>query len=72
MSATTFSNMSNPDILLTIQAYTHMKLKTTEHLISIQDHVEMKDEIEKCHSKIARLSQLVDALLGEWDKRDME
>ena len=71
MSATTLSNMSDPDILLTIQAYTFMKVKLNERLILIQEHDDyLKDNIDNCRIKIARIDQLVNALLNEWTKRE--
>lgn len=70
MSATTFSNMSNPDILLSIQAYTYMKLKLTDRLIIIGDAVTITEERETIHIKISRINELVDALVNEYAKRD--
>ncbi|MEI7723451.1 MAG: hypothetical protein WCK09_00245 [Bacteroidota bacterium] len=70
MSATTFSNMSDPDILLSVQAYTIMKLDLENKLLLYGDRPKYLDESESAKNKIARLNQLVDALQNEWTKRD--
>jgi hypothetical protein len=65
MSGTTFSNMSSPDILLTIHAYTFMQTAIKLRIEMLNDQV----EIYRCEIKLERLDQLIDALLDEYMKR---
>ena len=71
MSATTYSNMSNPHILISIQAYTHFKLKLTDRLIITGDQPAVDQEKEIIRAKVAILDQLIDACVNEYAKRDI-
>lgn len=66
---TTFSNLSNPDIILTIHAYVNLK-KQLKAKLEIQEPYHIFDEENKMLiQQIARLDHLVDSLINEWEKR---
>ena len=74
MSQTTFSNMSSPDLMITIQAYAYMKNKINERLMIIQTYnfggKKIIEEIESLKLKLSRLNELAEALITEYDKRE--
>jgi hypothetical protein len=57
--------MSNPDILLSIQAYSLLKKSKNEKMLQSEDH----DEITGLQGQIERLEQLTDSLVNEWERR---
>lgn len=66
--------MSNPDLLLTIQAYSYMlmmfnkRLSQLNHIPEDIDHV--KQERNLLITKVTRVEQLSNALIEEYDKRE--
>ena len=72
MSNTTFSIMSNPDLLITLQAYNYMKLKINDRILEIKDSTRQidKNELSLLGDKNARVDQLVQAILDETAKRE--
>lgn len=74
MSHTTFSNMSNPDLLITIQAYTYMQEELSMRMMTIKtipiDDEMLKNELEILQLKLTRVNELTEALVQEYDKRE--
>ena len=74
MSQTTFSNMSNPDLLITIQAYAYMQEELSKRMMTIQaiplDDEMLKNELEILQLKLTRVNELTEALVNEYDKRE--
>jgi hypothetical protein len=66
MSNTAFSMMGMPDIMITVQAYTYMKLKLTDRLLEIGDNPVYRAEIDSIHTKISRVDILINVLLNEF------
>ncbi len=69
MSTTTFGNMSNPDLLFTLQAYNYMKLKINDRMMEILEGEEHATERSKLCAKNARIDELIKAILEENNKR---
>lgn len=70
MSATTFSLMSNPDLLLTIEAYTYMLDRFSNRMISIWDDEKKMRERDHLYNTVKRINELIDALNAEYSKRE--
>ena len=64
--------MSNPDLLITLQAYNYMKLKINDRILEIKDSTGQidKNELSLLGDKNARVDQLVQAILDETAKRE--
>ncbi len=75
---TVFSNMSDPDIMLTIRAYTLLKMSLENGIQRIPNGNEegIDDLIDKITeenkqqlAEINRLDELTNSLINEWQKR---
>ena len=58
--------MSDPDILLSIQAYTNLRIDTETQLHDRKEDPDMADEITALKLRINRLNELNDELQNEW------
>jgi hypothetical protein len=74
MSHTTFSNMSNPDLLITIQAYAYMACQIKDRMEFIKNIKVLDDlfiaEADILQIKLTRVTELSEALVNEYDKRE--
>ena len=66
---TTFSMMSDPDILLTIKAYSRLKISHEYIIKEFEDDGMPEDSLLPMLEQIKRLDELNESLLNEWQKR---
>ena len=70
---TTFSMMSDPDILLTTEAYTRLKVQAQQDIryseIAPAMYPKTPKELIALASRVERLEELIASLMQEWQKR---
>lgn len=70
MSATTFSNMSTPDIIISLEAYCLMHHSyTVREDFLLQCRPGITDLLSEVRKALQRVDELIDALLNEYFKR---
>ena len=61
--------MSNPDIMLTIKAYTMLKIKYQNQLHAMENKPKEPDVVIDLQKSIERLEELTTAMENEWCER---